>query len=609
MQAGESVRLTAAAEADFRTACKLCSAIRIFGNNSAGFIRADEINAYDGDAIRLDRLARNDQVTGGGPRTQYAGGWVSSVRLGMQKASDWTLSTQGDSERSLASAHADVPTPGRGTRATVSVDSGSGSSAAPIVSVDRKATSSYLDLAEIGGGALSGVIDDPTDPAASTGIGFTFALPSGGDASGLTIATSTSNAGVVDPSGLILSGSGVARQLRIVAHAVGYSTITLSASDGLGNTGTYLIHYAASAAAANPGAARFHTGASDASATVALDAETMIVADDETNALRVYARHVSGLPFNGFDFSGQLALPDPLNREIDIEGAARVGDRLFWTGSFSNSKNFHVRPNRHRVFATDLSGSGFNARLSYAGRYDGLLDDLLAWDQSNGHGLGANALGLTASSAAGSDSKTPAGFNIEALGIAPDNRTAYFGFRAPQLPTSNRHLALIIPVSNFDALVTGAAPGSLPPGSATIGAPIFLDLGGRGIRSIDRNVAGQFLITAGPAGDASGIAPFDFRLFAWTGQRADAPFDLGVDLTALDVNGGRFESIAEVPAQLGKGSIVQFLFDNGSSVWYGDGIAAKDLSESRLRKSASLEVQIDVAFPPTGRSTADGTPQ
>ncbi|MEP6881142.1 MAG: DUF3616 domain-containing protein, partial [Dokdonella sp.] len=447
-----------------------------------------------------------------------------------------------------------------------------------------------------------------TDPAASTGIGFTFALPGGGDASGLSIGTSSSNAAVVDPCGLILSGRGAARQLRIVAYAVGYSTITVSASDPLGNTGTYVIHYAASAAAANPGAARFHTGASDASATVALDSETMIVADDETNALRVYARHVSGLPFNGFDFSGQLALPDPDNPEIDIEGAARVGDRLFWTGSFSNSKHFHVRPNRHRVFATDLSGSGVNASLSYVGRYDGLLEDLLAWDQSNGHGRGADALGLAASSAEGVDSKTPAGFNIEALGIAPDNSTAYFGFRAPQLPTGNRHLALIIPVSNFDALVTGAAPASLPSGSATIGAPIFLDLGGRGIRSIDRNAAGQFLITAGPAGDATGTAPFDFRLFAWTGQPADAPIDLGVDLASLDVNGGSFESIAEVPANLGNGSIVQFLFDNGDSVWYGDGIAAKDLSESRLRKAASLEVQIEGAFPPAELSPLARTP-
>ena len=198
------------------------------------------------------------------------------------------------------------------------------------------------------------------------------------------------------------------------------------------------------------------------SATVALDADTMIVADDETNALRVYARNKSGLPLNGFDFSGQLALPDADNPEIDIEGSTRIGDRLFWTGSYSNSKNFHVRPNRHRVFATDLAGSGINASLSYVGRYDWLLEDMVAWDQANGHGLGANALGLAASSAEGVDSKTPAGFNIEGLGMAPDNTTAYFGFRAPQLPTSDRHLALIVPVLNFDTLVTAAAPDSSP---------------------------------------------------------------------------------------------------------------------------------------------------
>ncbi|MEP6882421.1 MAG: lamin tail domain-containing protein, partial [Dokdonella sp.] len=179
VKAGESVLLTDASEADFRTACNLCSAIRIVGHESAGLGRVDEINLSDGNFIPIDGLAFNNQAAGGGPRTQYAGAWVSSAGLGMHTASDWTQSTLGDSEDLVASTQTGVATPERSTQATISFDPCAGSTGAPIVSVDRTATSLYLDLAEIGSGALSGVIDDPTDPAASTGIGFTFALPGG----------------------------------------------------------------------------------------------------------------------------------------------------------------------------------------------------------------------------------------------------------------------------------------------------------------------------------------------------------------------------------------------------------------------------------------------
>src|SRR4029079_52567 len=110
------------------------------------------------------------------------------------------------------------------------------------------------------------------------------------------------------------------------------------------NTGTYVINYAASAAPALPDATRYHTGASDASATIAIDDQYMFIADDETNVLRLYDRNHSGLPLNGFDFSADLNLTDPDNPELDLEGSTQMGDRAFWTASFSNSKNFHVRP-------------------------------------------------------------------------------------------------------------------------------------------------------------------------------------------------------------------------------------------------------------------------
>jgi hypothetical protein len=586
--AGESVILTETDATNFRTAWSLCDAVKVIGGNTTNLGREDEINLFDASSQLVDRLTYGDDTIGG-PRANGASAWVSAEGLGANDILDWTLSSLGDGEGSVASAAADIGSPGKSTRATVAFDPCAG---------DPAATSPFLDLPPSGAGTVSGVVGDPTDPAATQGIGFFVGVPGGGDASSLTVLAESSNPDVVDTAGLGLVGSDAAWQLTIVPHGVGYATIAIRATDPSNHTGTYLIHYAASAAPALPDATRYHTGASDASATAAVDDLTMFVADDETNLIRLYRRDESGLPVNGFDFSANLHLTDPDNPELDIEGSARVDDRVFWTTSFSNSKNFHVRPNRHRVFSTDLAGAGDEATLAYVGRYDWLLEDLVAWDEGNGHGLGANYLGFAASSAEGVDSKTPEGFNIEGLALAPDGDTAYFAFRAPLLPTNDRHQAVIVPVLNFAALVDGAAPDSLPQGSAKFGAPIFLDLGGRGIRSLDRNAAGQYVITAGPPGDATGIPPADFRLFAWTGNPLDAPFDLGLDMTSLDIAGGSFESIAELPDKLGPASELEFLFDNGDTVWYGDGIAAKDLADPRLKKAASLRVAIDVAFPP-----------
>jgi|GEM_PF-516360 len=610
VQPGESVILTETAPAAFRSAWGLCSGVKVIGGNTVDNLgRGDEINLYDASQAQVDRLTFGDNVAGvGGPRTQNASAWPSAAALGQNQITGWTLSTVGDAEGSQASAGADVGSPGRSTRALVAYDPCAANPDAPQVGIDAATTSPFLDLAPSGEGAVGAVVGDPTDPAATEGIGLRFALPGGGDPSTLTITAVSSNADVIDAAGVQLSGSGATRLLKLVPRGVGYATITVSATDASNATGTYVIHYAASAAAPFPANTVFLAGASDASAAVKVDDLHMLVSDDETNVLRLYRRDRSGLPLRGFDFSDRLNLTDAANPEIDIEASARVGDRVFWSGSFSNSKNFHVRPNRHRVFATDVSGSGAATTLAYAGRYDWLLEDLVAWDHGNGHGLGADYLGFAASSAEGVDSKTPAGFNVEGLAIAPDGTTAYLAFRAPQLPTTARHQALIVPVLDIDALVTGAAPDSRPQGSASFGAPIFLDLGGRGIRSLDRNAAGQYLITAGAAGD-TGPAPDDFRLYAWTGRPLDAPVELGADLSAQDIAGGSFEALAEVPETLGADTILQALLDTGDSVWYGDGIVAKDLAEPRFKKAPSVRLSVDVAYPAGTVAASAGTPQ
>ena len=213
------------------------------------------------------------------------------------------------------------------------------------------------------------------------------------------------------------------------------------------------------------------------------------------------------------------------------------------------------------------------------GRYDFLKLDLINWDQNNGHGKGANYYGLAASTAAGVNSKTPEGFNLEGLSMAPGSAmAAYIGLRAPIVPPANRTYALIVPVLNFATLAAGTGP----PGSAVFGNPIELDLYGRGIRSLEGQGT-NFLIVAGPPGDNFPPGLHKFQLYTWTGHPAEAP-----QMRAADLAGLNPEGIVELPpAPWTADTQVQLLSDCGTKDWYGDGTQAKHLTELAFKKFRS----------------------
>lgn len=426
-------------------------------------------------------------------------------------------------------------------------------------------------------GPISGDVGDPTNPVmlfsvddAETG------------AAGLTIMATSSKPAVVPSENLIITaGPGGSRTLTIHPVGIGYSTITVAVSDGT-TTRRTKFRYAASAVGGP--STRFHTAASDASTAFSLDAQWMIVGDDEDQGLRIYNRLRSGNPLAWFDFTSYLNLHDLEDgspREVDLEASTRLGNRIFWMGAHSHGALAAVKTNRSRIFATDLTGTGSSATLSFVGRYEWLKVDLINWDSTNGHGKGSNYFGLAASAEPGVDAKAPdgSGFNIEGLSMAPGSSSvAYVGFRAPLVPPGVRAKALIVPVQNFATL----AIGNGPPGSARFGAPIELNLGRRGIRSIECTPAGC-LIIAGPPGKASDVAPYDFKLFTWTGNAADRPEQRAASLTGLNP-----ESIVELPlAPWTPASQVQLLSDNGTTVFYGDGVEAKHLDERAFRKFRS----------------------
>jgi predicted extracellular nuclease len=456
--------------------------------------------------------------------------------------------------------------------ASVTISDNDFVTAAPTIQ-EASSSTAFLNLSASGSGAVSGVINDPTDPAKIYGIDFVIA-DADSDVNSLTVTVSSSNSAVVSSSNLTLIGSGASRNLKINPSGVGFADITLNVSDGI-NSAAYVINYAASAASVSASSTRFYTGTSDASTAIAIDSQFMLVADDENQVLRLYDRNNSGLPIAGFDFTSSLALTDTsggVPREVDLEASLLVGNRIYWLGSLSNSSSGADRPNRNRLFATDVSGSGATISLSFVGRYDNLKADLISWGDANGYNFTASAAaGVIPEAADGS------GFNIEGLTIAPNGTTAYVAFRAPEVPTASRAKALIAPISNLADVVAGVAT------SASIGAPIELDLGGRGIREIKRSSDGDYLIIAGPADTATGTAPKDFRFYTWSGNAADAPVLRSAHLTSL-LAGGSFESIVELPASLSSTSQIQVLVDNGDTDFYNNGNAAKDLNQNNFKK-------------------------
>ena len=429
---------------------------------------------------------------------------------------------------------------------------------------------------------LSGVENDPRDPAKILGIDLTISDPNA------TVTPTKQEVpgqpGVkpfADPT-LELTEKGTAWNLKITPkdNTKGYAIITVTAEDNQGNTDATFILYAASTTANNPDNARFHTGASDASTAIVIDENYMFVGNDEDEVIRLYHRNNSGLPIiDTFDFHEDLDVV----KEVDIEASTRVGDLIYWIGSHGNDREGNSSPDRNRLFATRISGSGASATMEYVGRYDGLRDNLKAWGDEHGYHF-------TEGMAPGKNPIEPDGFNIEGLTMAPNNTTAYIAFRAPLVPVSNRTKALIAPVTNLSDLVSDN-PSS---GPAQIGDPIELDLGGLPIRSIERNASNQYLILAGGPGDDN-----NFQLFTWTGNPDDTPKLRITNPNLITLNEGQptggYESFL-MPDNLNEDTLLHLLVDNGRANWYGDDSSVQSkkfhANFQKFRRDAVTQVPI-----------------
>ncbi len=128
------------------------------------------------------------------------------------------------------------------------------------------------------------------------------------------------------------------------------------------------------------------------------------------------------------------------------------------------------------------------------------------------------------------------GFNIEGLAATPEG-TLLIGLRNPL----RQGLALLVPLLNAGELIEGAR--------ARFGNPVEIDLGQRGIRSIER-VGESYLIAAGPPADEG-----TFALFRWSGRAGEA----AAMITGIDLGDLRPEALFAIPGS----KSVQVLSDDG----------------------------------------------
>ena len=280
-----------------------------------------------------------------------------------------------------------------------------------------------------------------------------------------------------------------------------------------------------------------YNGPCDASAAVALDATHFIVGDDEHNTLHVY-RQGQPAPVAALNLTNFLATA--ADEESDIEGAAAIGTRIYWITSHGRNSKGKARPARQRFFATEIVPGQPPTVKPVGQAYGNLLRDMLAAETLKPYRL---------DEAARRPPEAEGGLNIEGLAATADGKLL-IGLRNP-LPLQR---ALLIPLDNPDEVIAGHP--------ARFGEPIELNLGQRGIRSIERIGTG-YLIVAGPTGDKG-----SFALFRWSGRHGDAP----TPVSGIDLGNLRPEALFAIPDS----NRAQLLSDDGGVVI--NGVECKKLS-------------------------------
>lgn len=244
-------------------------------------------------------------------------------------------------------------------------------------------------------------------------------------------------------------------------------------------------------------------GTCDASAAVPLDQRAdrkkFVVAGDENSILNIYDWNAAA---EGERIDLVELIPGLSPKvELDLEGAAKLGETTYWIGSHSRTKDGKLALERHIFFALEfrqdksktiaiLKGSPCNTILKY------LVEDP-AYKSMNFEDFKREEDKELAGESA-------RGFNIEALS-AWKEKHLLLGLRGPL----RQGKAILIPLLNPAEVIEKEKP--------VFGEIITLDLDGYGIRGMEYIPALKaYAILGGSVGDSH-----EGQLYLWSGSRED----------------------------------------------------------------------------------------
>lgn len=277
-----------------------------------------------------------------------------------------------------------------------------------------------------------------------------------------------------------------------------------------------------------------YRGLCEASAATFIDDVHFVVASDDTNTLQIYERGKPDPLGSGIDMRDFTSF-----KKSDLEGAAGIGDRVYWISSHSLNKHNEDKAERKLFFAARVEKKNGKPTLVGTGKAIKTLRDPIA-------------------RAAQVD---PKDLNIEALAATPEGGLL-IGLRQPL----RNGRALLIPFKNPAAVIDHDAPPEF-------GAAISLDLKGGGFRSMDLIGSGptRYAIVAGPVADS----PDGFKLFRWNGG-TEAP----VEVRSLVFERFKPEALMLVPGK----PLLQLLSD--------DGDYCEETDPANKRKFKSVDIAI-----------------
>jgi hypothetical protein len=259
-----------------------------------------------------------------------------------------------------------------------------------------------------------------------------------------------------------------------------------------------------------------YRGTGDASAAVTFGRDLFVMADDENNILRAYRIGVPS-PIYSYNMSDFLKT-EADHPEADIEGAAKIGRRVYWITSHGRNKDGKLRPNRYRFFATDINIEGKRMEIKPVGKPClKLLSALLSLRTMRDLDLHkAAGLGLTSLSKKDMKNLAPKeeGLNIEGLCSSADRNTLYIGFRNPRPvdQSTGRTCALVVPLKNpANVIEKGDTP--------VFGEPMLWNFAGLGIRSMEYSTFHKTYFIVAGAFDGTP----DFALYRWSGREDEQP--------------------------------------------------------------------------------------